>query len=117
MKTSTFEEKRGIKWTARMQLDSLDFADDLIILSHMQQQMQEKTTNVAAASTALCTQNTADLLARHYQQQPTVGEKEPHPAGGRNEEEVLEVDKTHIKKSTQLLHKASPRFPLLQASF
>ncbi|VDO55421.1 unnamed protein product [Schistosoma margrebowiei] len=34
----------------RMQLDYLDFADDLALLSHTQQQMQKKTTNVAAAS-------------------------------------------------------------------
>ncbi|VDO69893.1 unnamed protein product [Schistosoma curassoni] len=31
-----------------MQLDDLDFADDLVLLSHMQQQMQEKTNSVAA---------------------------------------------------------------------
>ncbi|VDP68102.1 unnamed protein product [Schistosoma mattheei] len=33
-----------------MQLDDLDFADDLVLLSHTQQQMQKKTTSVAAAS-------------------------------------------------------------------
>ncbi|VDP34899.1 unnamed protein product [Schistosoma curassoni] len=33
-----------------MQLDDLDFADDLALLSHTQQQMQEKTTSVAAVS-------------------------------------------------------------------
>ncbi|VDP32855.1 unnamed protein product [Schistosoma margrebowiei] len=32
-----------------MKLDDLDFADDLALLSHMQQQMQEKTTSVAVA--------------------------------------------------------------------
>ncbi|VDP71746.1 unnamed protein product [Schistosoma curassoni] len=36
-----------------MQLDNLDFEDDLALLSHTQQQMQEKTTSVAAASTAV----------------------------------------------------------------
>ncbi|VDO65214.1 unnamed protein product [Schistosoma curassoni] len=36
-----------------MQLDDIDFADDLALLSQMQQQMQEKTTNVAAASAAI----------------------------------------------------------------
>ncbi|VDP89040.1 unnamed protein product [Schistosoma mattheei] len=40
----------GIQWTSRMQLDYLDFADDLALLSQTQQQMQEKTTSVAAAS-------------------------------------------------------------------
>ncbi|VDP80449.1 unnamed protein product, partial [Schistosoma curassoni] len=32
-------------------LDDLDFADDLPLLSQTQQQMQEKTNSVAAAST------------------------------------------------------------------
>ncbi|VDP54190.1 unnamed protein product [Schistosoma curassoni] len=36
-----------------MQLDDLDFADDLALLSHTQQQIQEKTTSVAAASAAV----------------------------------------------------------------
>ncbi|VDO52880.1 unnamed protein product [Schistosoma margrebowiei] len=36
-----------------MQLDDLDFADDLAFLSHTQQQMQEKMTSVAAASVAI----------------------------------------------------------------
>ncbi|VDP84100.1 unnamed protein product [Schistosoma mattheei] len=36
-----------------MQLDDLNFADDLALLSHTQQQMQEKTISVAAASTAV----------------------------------------------------------------
>ncbi|VDO67231.1 unnamed protein product [Schistosoma margrebowiei] len=53
MKTSTCEGKHGIQWTGRMQLDDLDFADDLNLLSHMQQQMQEKTTSVAAISAAV----------------------------------------------------------------
>ncbi|VDP88547.1 unnamed protein product, partial [Schistosoma mattheei] len=46
MKTSTFEGKHG------MQLDDLDFADDLALLPQTQQQMQEKTTSVVAASAA-----------------------------------------------------------------
>ncbi|VDP17330.1 unnamed protein product [Schistosoma margrebowiei] len=33
-----------------MQLDDTDFTDDLALLSQTQQQMQEKTTSVAAAS-------------------------------------------------------------------
>ncbi|VDO69658.1 unnamed protein product [Schistosoma curassoni] len=53
MKTSTSSEKHGIQWSGRMQLDDLDFTDDLALLSLTQQQMQEKTTSVAAASTAL----------------------------------------------------------------
>ncbi|VDP46613.1 unnamed protein product [Schistosoma curassoni] len=33
MKTSTSERKHGIQWTSRMQLDDLDFADDLALPS------------------------------------------------------------------------------------
>ncbi|VDP33571.1 unnamed protein product [Schistosoma margrebowiei] len=89
MKTSTSEGKHGIQWAYKMQLDDLDFADDLALLSQTQQQMQEKTNSVAAA------------------QQPTVGENKPDPNGGRNQEEALEVDRTHIEESAQLRHKAS----------
>ncbi|VDO53278.1 unnamed protein product [Schistosoma margrebowiei] len=53
MKTSTCEGKHGIQWTSRMQLDDLNFADDLVLLSQSQKQMQEKTTSVAAASAAV----------------------------------------------------------------
>ncbi|VDO79834.1 unnamed protein product [Schistosoma margrebowiei] len=53
MKMSTSEGKHGIPWTARMQLNDIDFADDLALLSHTQQQMKEKTSSVAAASAAV----------------------------------------------------------------
>ncbi|VDP50992.1 unnamed protein product [Schistosoma margrebowiei] len=53
MKTSTSEGKHGIQWISRMQLDDLDFADDLTLLSQTQQQMQEKTNSVAAVSAAI----------------------------------------------------------------
>ncbi|VDO66379.1 unnamed protein product [Schistosoma margrebowiei] len=36
-----------------MQLDDLDFADDLDLLLHTKQRMQEKTTSVAAPSAGL----------------------------------------------------------------
>ena len=53
MKTSTAEKRNGIQWTLWSQLDDLDFADDLALLSHTHQQMQEKTNSVAANSTRL----------------------------------------------------------------
>ncbi|VDO64052.1 unnamed protein product [Schistosoma margrebowiei] len=53
MKTSTSEGKHRIQWTSRMQLDYLDFADDLALLSQTQQQMQEKMNSVAEASAAI----------------------------------------------------------------
>ncbi|VDP51755.1 unnamed protein product [Schistosoma mattheei] len=53
MKTSTSEGKHGIQRIPRMQLDDLDFADDLALLSQTKQQMQEKATSGAAAPTVL----------------------------------------------------------------
>ncbi|VDP24249.1 unnamed protein product [Schistosoma margrebowiei] len=53
MKTSTSEGKHGIQWTARNQLDDLDFADDLALLSHTHEQMQMKTASVAAVSASV----------------------------------------------------------------
>ena len=47
----------GIQWTMFNQLDDLDFADDIALLSHSHQQMQEKLTQVErrAAETGLLT--------------------------------------------------------------
>ena len=43
MKKVTDGKRNGIQWTLWDQLDDLDFADDLPLLSHNQQQMQQKT--------------------------------------------------------------------------
>ncbi|VDP79713.1 unnamed protein product [Schistosoma curassoni] len=53
MKMSKSGGKHGIQWTFWMQLDDLDFADDLVLLFQTQQQMQEKTTTVAETSAAV----------------------------------------------------------------
>ena len=47
MRKSTREKRNGIQWTLLKQLDDLDFADDLALLSHSHQQMQEKTNLVS----------------------------------------------------------------------
>ena len=44
MRTTTKGKSNGIQWTLWTQLDDLDFADDLALLSHSHKQMQEKTT-------------------------------------------------------------------------
>ncbi|VDP35086.1 unnamed protein product [Schistosoma margrebowiei] len=49
-----------------------------------------------------------ELLTRNYQQQPNMGEKKPDPSGGRNQDDVMEVDRTHIEESIQLHHKTNP---------
>ncbi|VDP73204.1 unnamed protein product [Schistosoma curassoni] len=53
MKTSTSEGKHGIKWTARNQLEDLDFADGTALLSHTHEQMQIKTTSATAVSASV----------------------------------------------------------------
>ncbi|XP_073714068.1 uncharacterized protein [Misgurnus anguillicaudatus] len=50
MKTTTEHTKTGIQWTPFTQLDDLDFADDLALLSHTRQQMQDKINSIAATS-------------------------------------------------------------------
>ncbi|VDO76867.1 unnamed protein product [Schistosoma margrebowiei] len=53
MRTSTSEGKHGIQWTAQNQLDDLDFADDLALLSHTHERMQIRTVSVAAVSASV----------------------------------------------------------------
>ena len=55
MRHATISRRNGIQWTLLEQLDDLDFADDIALLSHNQQQMQEKLTQVEkrAAETGL----------------------------------------------------------------
>ena len=50
MKTATKEKRNGIQLTMLTQLDDLDFADDLALLSHSHRQMQDKTTELALIS-------------------------------------------------------------------
>ena len=47
MRQSTAGQKTGIQWTFTRQLEDLDFADDISLLSHRQQDAQEKLWRVA----------------------------------------------------------------------
>ncbi|VDP18901.1 unnamed protein product [Schistosoma margrebowiei] len=100
MKTSTSEGKHGIKWTSRMQLDGLDFADDLTFLSRRVGSWMH--TPVEFHTRTNRTSNTS----KHYQQQPTMGENKPDCSGRRNHEEVMGVDGKHVDESTELVNKA-----------
>ncbi|KAK4474260.1 hypothetical protein MN116_000298, partial [Schistosoma mekongi] len=53
MKTATSQDTLRIQSTTSMQLDDLDFANDLALLSHTQLQMQMKTNNIVADSEAV----------------------------------------------------------------
>ena len=50
MNVVTSQGKNGIQWTLWSQLDDLDFADDLALLSHSHEQMQRKTTSLEETS-------------------------------------------------------------------
>ena len=50
MKTTTTGRNNGIQWTLWTQLNDLDFADDLALLSHNHSQMQDKTTLLETTS-------------------------------------------------------------------
>ncbi|CAI2736846.1 unnamed protein product [Schistosoma spindalis] len=53
MKASISEGKHDIQWTARNQLNDLDFAHDLALQSHTHVQMQIKTASIAAVSASV----------------------------------------------------------------
>ena len=46
MHQTTEDQNRGIRWTLFSFLEDLDFADDLALLSHTQQHMQEKSSRL-----------------------------------------------------------------------
>ena len=50
MKTTTTGRNNGIQWTLRTQLDDLDFADNLALLSQNHRKMQNKTTLLETTS-------------------------------------------------------------------
>jgi len=50
MKKTTSDSRNGIQWTLVDQLEDLDFADDLALLSHTHSQMQAKTSKLEAIS-------------------------------------------------------------------
>lgn len=53
MRKTTEGKRNGIQWTLWEQLDDLDYADDIVLLSHTYTQMQEKTDRLAQASSKL----------------------------------------------------------------
>ena len=53
MKETTRGRRNGIQWTLWQQLDDLDFADDIALLSHNQEQMQEKTEELNRTAKSL----------------------------------------------------------------
>ena len=50
MNKTTEGARNGIQWTLWSQLEDLDFADDIALLSHNHEQIQEKTTRLGTSS-------------------------------------------------------------------
>lgn len=46
MRSTLGEDNTGIRWTIFSNLEDLYYADDLVLLSHMETQMQRKTSNL-----------------------------------------------------------------------
>ena len=53
MKQTISKKKNGIQWSLTEHLDNLDFADDIALLSHTHQQMQDMTTGLEIAAAEL----------------------------------------------------------------
>lgn len=53
LKKTTAGKRNGIQWTLGNQLNDLDFVDDIALLSHNRQQMQEKTSDLSSVSAQL----------------------------------------------------------------
>ena len=76
MKESSEGRRNGIQWTLWKQLDDLDSADDIALLTHNYHQMQDKTTlpeesaaklglPVSKGKTKSMRMNTANILKSH----------------------------------------------------
>ncbi|KAF0026068.1 hypothetical protein F2P81_020805 [Scophthalmus maximus] len=53
MKQTIRNKKNGIQWSLTEHLDDLDFADEITLLSHTHQQMQDKTTRLETTAAEL----------------------------------------------------------------
>ena len=71
MRRSTEKKKTGIQWTLTSQLEDLDFADDVCLLSHRHQDAQQKLTTLAeeAGKTGLAINTKKTVLVRLNQKQ------------------------------------------------
>ena len=87
MRQSTAGQRTGIQWTFKKQLEDLDFADDISLLSHKQQDAQEKLCWLAAEAEKTALQiNTGKTEAMR------VNNKQDDPLR-LHQENIKEVDK------------------------
>ena len=85
MRAVTNQKRNGIQWILWSQLDDLDFADDLALLSHNHQQMQEKTSDLhhTSVQVGLTLNKQKKKILRI-----NAGTDEPVTIGGEELEEV-----------------------------
>ena len=68
-------EHNGIQWTPWIQLDDLDFNDDLLLMSHVSNQMQEKTDDLNSVSKS-CGLNMHKVKTKVMKNSAAAGSKE-----------------------------------------
>ncbi|CAH8662821.1 unnamed protein product [Heterobilharzia americana] len=91
MQQTVGSEKRGIHWTTEKNLEDLDFADDLCLMSHKLEDLQAKTNKLIeeAAKTGLQVNiektEVMKIPHHHHQQQQ---QQTPITVNGRNLKEV-----------------------------
>ena len=92
MKMTTKNRRNGIQWTLWSQLDDFDFADDMALLSHSHEQMQEKTDllnlesaqtglNINMNKTKIIKANTKSKNVSHSRREATGGNRLFHISG------------------------------------
>ena len=67
MRETVKQGLNGIQWTFAKQLDDLDFADDICLLSHSHKQMQNKSSKL--------TQEAEKKENKHRENKTTKGEQ------------------------------------------
>ena len=92
LKTSTAQRGNGIQWSPWTQLDDLDFADDLALLSHTQWQMEEKTSLVSDNSARLSLK--IHRGENKVRQEQLSSQHNAHTTGGR----WIRGDKFHLPR-------------------
>ena len=74
-KTAYANSGKGIQWTLMRKLEDLDFADDLALLSHRLQDMQEKVNSLREASQRVglrISQEKTKVMSANNRQQVTI---------------------------------------------